>query len=421
MNVRIRRLVVGAAALLLAGCGGGQRPAAEGEHDAHDHGAHAGEVARGPRGGRLFEAPGVELELLITTEEDPPGFMAWLYDARGRAIRPSTERLTVALERMGERRDTIPFRIDGDHFHGEKPVEEPHSFAVAVALERGGQRHAWTYEQEEARVELAPEAIRAAGIVAGRAGSGTIEVTIETPGEVRLDAERVIQVRPRFPGIVRALHKRLGDRVRQGDVLAMVHSNESLSEYPITASMAGTVVGQEVAVGQAVDHQSILYTVADLSRVWVDFPIYPQSAGRVRPGQHVRIRSESGPALAGEGVIRYVGPLLEQDTRVSYGRVVLDNRDRRWQPGLYVTAAVTVERVEVAVAVPDEAIVRMREGAAVFRAAGNRFEVQPVVVGRTDGIRTEIVEGLEPGAAIVVSNAFLLKAELGKSEAGHEH
>jgi cobalt-zinc-cadmium efflux system membrane fusion protein len=363
----------------------------------------------------------VELELLIATEEEPPGLMAWLYDERGRAVKPSSERLVVLLERLGGRRDTIGFRIDGDHLHGTRAVEEPHSFAVAVALERGGQRHQWTYEQEESRVELAPEAVRASGIVVGQAAPGLIEVTVEAPGEVRLDAERVVQVRPRFPGIVRALRKRLGDPVRPGDVLASVHSNESLSEYPITASMGGTVVGQESAVGQAVDHESILYTVADLSRVWVDFPIYPQSAGRVRTGQAVRIRSESGPPLSGVGTVRYVGPLLEQDTRVSYGRVVLDNRGRHWQPGLYVTAAVTVERVEVPVAVPEEAIVRMREGPAVFRAAGNRFEAQPVVVGRSDGIRTEIVEGLEPGATIVVANAFLLKAELGKSEAAHEH
>jgi cobalt-zinc-cadmium efflux system membrane fusion protein len=113
--------------------------------------------------------------------------------------------------------------------------------------------------------------------------------------------------------------------------------------------------------------------------------------------------------------------LLEQDTRVSYGRVVLDNHERRWQPGLYVTASVTIERVDVAVAVPEEAIVRMPDGPAVFRAEGNRFEPQPVVIGRSDGLRTEIVQGLESGARVVVKNAFLLKAELGKSEAGHEH
>jgi cobalt-zinc-cadmium efflux system membrane fusion protein len=161
--------------------------------------------------------------------------------------------------------------------------------------------------------------------------------------------------------------------------------------------------------------------VADLSTVWVDFPIYAQNSGLIRPGLTVHVRSESGPSLSGVGTVRYVGPILEQDTRVSYGRVVLDNRDRRWQPGMYVAAAVAVERVEVPVAVPEEAIMRLTDGPAIFRAQGNRFQAQPVTLGRSDGTQTEIVAGLEAGATFVVKNAFLLKAEVGKSEAHHEH
>jgi cobalt-zinc-cadmium efflux system membrane fusion protein len=81
---------------------------------------------------------------------------------------------------------------------------------------------------------------------------------------------------------------------------------------------------------------------------------------------------------------------------------------------------VVLERVTVPVAVPEEAIVRIGDGAAVFRADSSRFEVQPVTIGRSDGLTTEIVSGLERGAPIVVRNAFLLKAELEKEEGGHE-
>ncbi len=122
-----------------------------------------------------------------------------------------------------------------------------------------------------------------------------------------------------------------------------------------------------------------------------------------------------------KGAIAYVGPLLEQDTRVSYGRVVLSNKDGFWRPGLFVTVRVLVERAQVAVAVPEDAIVRSKQGPAVFRAAADTFKLQPVVLGRTDGTLAEIVSGLEAGATVVVENAFLLKAELGKSEAHHDH
>ncbi len=406
-------LIVGALGLA-AGCGG----AGEEKHvEAEGH----EDEARGPHGGRLLAAEGTRLELVIVEEGDAPHYDAYLTDDKGRARAWAGANLALVLRRLGGRPDTITFQAEGDRLRSRQPVEEPHSFTAQVRLEETGRRHEWSFEEAEGRIELASEAIRGAAIDTARAGPASIEVTLEAPGEIRMNAERVVQVRPRFPGQVRDMRKTLGDAVRRGEVLAQVHSNESLANYAITASLSGTVVSQDVAIGQAVDHESILYTVADLSTVWVDFPIYSQNAGRIRPGLRVHVRSEAGPPLNGEGSVRYVGPILEQDTRVSYGRVVLDNADRRWQPGMYVAAAVTVEQVEVAVAVPEEAIVRLAEGPAVFRAEGNRFQAQPVKLGRTDGTMTEIVQGLEPGAIIVVKNAFLLKAELGKSEAHHEH
>lgn len=409
------------AALALAACAPQPADHEESGHSAEEHGADHEEGARGPHGGRLFTAADVQLELLLAHESGQTSYTAYLYDGHGKLTRPTREVLTAALQRIGGRRDSVAFRIDGDHFHSTSGIEEPHSFAVDLTLRRGAAVERWRFEQREGRIELHAEAVRSSGIETGSAGPATIAVTIETPGEVRLNSQGVVHVRPRFPGQVIELRKQLGSAVQRGEDLAVVHSNESLAEYTITAPMGGTIVGQEAATGQAVDHESVLYTIADLSTVWVDFPIYPQSVGRVRTGQRVSVRSESGPPLSGSGTIGYLGPLLEQDTRVSYGRVVLDNRDRRWQPGLYVTCAVTVENVGVPVAVPEEAIVRLREGPAVFRAEGAMFEAQPVVVGRSDGQTTEIVAGLEAGARIVVRKAFLLKAELGKGEAGHDH
>ncbi len=408
-----------------AGCGASGEKDGGDEHAEAGHkdeGAHEGEMARGSHGGRLFEAEGTRLELVIVEEgEEGPRYDAWLSDVRGGAKPPGDADLKLELRRLGGRPETVTFVPEGERLRSRETVDEPHAFSARASLTTAGKRHEWTFEETEGRIELAPEAIRGAGIDTAKAGPASIEVTVEAPGEVRMNAERVVQVRPRFPGLVREMRKRLGDPVRRGEVLAQVHSNESLSNYAITASLGGTIVSQDVAMGQSVDHESILYTVADLSTVWVDFPIYSQNAGLIRTGLRVHVRSETGPSLSGLGTVQYVGPILEQDTRVSYGRVVLDNRDRRWQPGMYVAATVTVERVDVAVAVPEDAIMRLADGPAVFRAEGNRFQAQPVTIGRTDGRMTEIVKGLEPGATFVIRNAFLLKAEMGKSEAHHEH
>ena len=271
-----------------------------------------------------------------------------------------------------------------------------------------------------ALVTLSPEAVRSAGISISPAGPQQIEVTLELPGEIKLNAERSVDVRPTYAGRVTALHVALGSSVSRGQPLAEILSNESLSGYVVPAPMGGTIVARPASPGAAVDQATVLYTVTDLSSVWLDFPIYVEQLGRIRRGQRVHIRTEGGPAISTTGAISYVGPLLDVDTRTTYARVVLPNRDGRWQPGRLVTAVVVVERITVPVAVPEDAIVRVGTGAAVFRADSTGFEVQPVTLGRSDGTTTEIISGLERGARIVARNAFWLKAELEKEAGGDE-
>lgn len=285
-----------------------------------------------------------------------------------------------------------------------------------------------TEEHEEHRtgphggalVELSAEAIRAAQIVVDTAASQPIDVTLELPGEIKLNAERSVDVRPTYAGRVKTMQGSLGAPVEKGQPLALIFSNESLSDYVVESPISGTIVARPASPGSVVDHGSVLYTIADLGTVWLEFPIYEQHLGRVHRGQRVQVRAEGGPAISSAGTISYVGPTLDVDTRTTYARAELANGDRRWQPGRLVTAVVVLERVTVPIAVPEDAIVRIGTGAAVFRADSAGFEVQPVVVGRSDGTTTEIVSGLEPGARIVCRNAVLLKAELEKEAGGHE-
>ena len=287
---------------------------------------------------------------------------------------------------------------------------------AARPAEQEGGVHA---EEERAqavarRVELTPEAVRNARLVVGVAGPATVAVTIEVPGEVRLNAERVLEVRPRYAGVIRDLRKRIGDMVTRGEVVAVVQSNESLTDYEIQSSTAGTVIARSVVTGQSVDHESVLLVIADLSTVWVDFAVYPENVGRIRRGTPVRVTAQNRPDLSTTATVQYVAPVLEQDTRVSSARVVLPNPGGRWQPGLFVSAQATLEQARIAVAVPDDAIVRIATGTAVFRARGNSFELQSVLIGRSDGHRTEIRKGLTAGDSVVVANTFILRSELEK-------
>jgi cobalt-zinc-cadmium efflux system membrane fusion protein len=418
------------AALLSAGCSDDAAHREEehhhdehGGHAEHGHGEaeHAEETARGPRGGRMFTDEGIALELRIVEEDGPPEFVAHLYDGAGKSLPPGDATLSVTLERFAGRREVIAFRPMGEHLRGEAVVGEPHSFVAHIRLERGAELHEWTYEQVEGRLELSTDAVASGGIETAIAGPRSMRVQVQAPAEIRLNGERLVLVRPQYPGIVTKLRVRLGNDVAPGDTLALIRSSESLTEYAVVASARGTIVSQNVAEGSVVDRETVLCTMADLSSVWVEFAIYPQHVGRVRQGQRARIVATSPGAIDAEETVSYVGPLLEQDTRSSYGRIVLPNGGGRWQPGLYVTVHITVDEADVPVAIPQSALVRSQFGPAVFVADGTVFELQPVELGRSDGEFVEVVSGVPDGTRIVVRNAFVLKAELGKSEATHEH
>ena len=160
------RLAFVALVALLHGTSGCSRPerAAVDEHG-HDAHAHDEHDARGPHGGRMFEAEGLHLELAIHEDGIPPEFRAYLSDANGRPIGTEGVALSVALDRFGGRRDSLTFRAEPDHLRSTSEVAEPHSFVARIHLERGGARHDWSYEQEEGRVRLSPEAVREGDVV----------------------------------------------------------------------------------------------------------------------------------------------------------------------------------------------------------------------------------------------------------------
>jgi cobalt-zinc-cadmium efflux system membrane fusion protein len=265
-------------------------------------------------------------------------------------------------------------------------------------------------------VELDSTAVARAGIRVAPAGPATIDVTVGVPGEVRLDPRAVLEVKPRFAGVLREIRKELGQAVRRGDVLARVESNESLTRYDVTSSIAGRVIARNAALGQTVTQETVLCTVADLSNVWIEFGIYPNQVGRVRVGQHATVSTESQTGSPVSAQISYVSPTVDPETRVAVGRIVLPNPNGRWEPGMFVQVSIAVDHADVPVAVPDAAVVRTAEGPVVFVADGTKFRETRIRVGRSDGTRTEILDGIAAGTSVVATNAFVVRSELEKSE-----
>ncbi len=265
-------------------------------------------------------------------------------------------------------------------------------------------------------VTLESEARTAAGITIATAGPGTIEEQLQFPAEIRFDPAKVLDVKPRFPGVVRELRKNVGDSVRRGEVVAEIESNESLSRYPVSSSLAGRVITRDGAAGQAVGTDVTLFTIADLSTVWIDFSIYPNQVARLHRGDAALVTPQSADSVPQAGVVSFVGPSPERGSGVSIGRVVLPNPQGRWQPGLFAEVKVTVDRVQAPLTVPDESVVRTDTGPVVFVVTGGRFRQTAVEIGRTDGKTTQIRGGLAAGVPVVVHGAYTLRSELEKSK-----
>jgi cobalt-zinc-cadmium efflux system membrane fusion protein len=269
-------------------------------------------------------------------------------------------------------------------------------------------------------VRLTDEQRRRGGIAVAPAGPAVIVLERDLPGEIVLDADRLAHIVPRFPGVAREVRKSLGDHVSAGEVLAVLNSNESLSTYEVNSLISGTVIEKHITLGEFVRDDQDIYVVADLTSVWVNVSVYARDLGVIRKGLPVRVTG-AGSDIEGKGTIGYLGPLIGEATRTATARVVLDNRSGAWRPGQFVTVRVGLDEAAVAVAVPDAALQRMDGRTVVFVEADGAFEPRPVTTGRSDGTHTEIVAGLAAGTTVVTAGAFLVKSELTKSEAGHDH
>ncbi|PZQ86822.1 MAG: hypothetical protein DI534_16100 [Leifsonia xyli] len=274
-------------------------------------------------------------------------------------------------------------------------------------------------ELPEGVVELGDAKVKAAGIALGRAGAKVLREELQLNGVVQANQEAVVQVTPRFPGIVRTLSKRLGDEVKKGDLLAVVESNQSLTTYELRAPMAGVITERQASLGEYVSEQKPAFVVTDLSTLWVDFSVYRRDLAKVTVGESVRIDPEDG-AEPIEAKITYMSPIGAADTQSAVARAVIQN-DGRFRPGLFAIGAVATAEQPIPVAVSIDAIQSLEGRDVVFVREGDRFAARDVTLGRRDSAIVEILNGLKAGEPYASKNSFVVKAELAKGSASHEH
>jgi cobalt-zinc-cadmium efflux system membrane fusion protein len=396
-----------------------------------------------------------------------PGFMLW--------ISPDLRDVAGALLRAADR----------------EPGKASHSHDAHDRHEHG----------HDGTITLTAEQIARAGIETAVADKGVVVRRLTVPGTIVPDRERIGRVAAKVIATVAELHKRLGDPVTKGEVVAVLESREvadAKSEYlaarvnfdlqkslfdraqmlwdgkiipeqqflrsqtiftesrirldtarqklsaldvseselqdlpsqpvgalrykEIRAPRSGRIVERRVDLGAPVGgegHEQELYVIADLSSVWVELSVPTAALASITEGQPVSIGA-AGEAR-GDGQIVFVSPILHPETRAARVIASIANAGMTWRPGMFVSADITVEQQHVDLCVRRSALQTMGGEQVVFVRTEAGFERREVVIGRADETCAEVVFGLDPGERVAVTNTFILKAELGKSEADHGH
>lgn len=412
-----------ALALLLGACG---KDTTE-EHATEKHGrqesgehAEAEQAKKGAHGGRLLEQDGYAVELAIAEDGAPPKYQAWVY-AGDKPMPATAGTVEVRLKRLGNIAENHRLKPQADgSLMAASIVGEPHSFDVEVLAKIEGKALRWEYPSYEGRTEIAAKTAADSGIRTAPAGPGVIADEHEVQGLLTPMEGRVAHAMARFPGPVRSLRANVGDSVRAGQPLASVESNLSLTTYAVSAPISGVVLVRNASVGSVASEGSPLFEIADLSSLWVDLHIFGADAQHIRPGVPVKVTRMSDGATI-ETMLERVLPGTATASQSTVARATIANADGLWRPGSAVKARITVDQQPAALVVPLSALQNFRDWEVVFVRVGGTYEVRPVELGQRDASQVEVLSGLKIGDAVVVEQSYLIKADIEKSGASHDH
>ena len=213
--------------------------------------------------------------------------------------------------------------------------------------------------------------------------------------------------------------KAVGDYVRRGQLLARIESSESLQIYPVYAPVSGVVAERNANVGNVAYDQPI-FVITDPGQTTVVFNIFPRDLGIIRPGMKIAIETIDGKPVAESSLGDYL-PEGNAAAGTALVRASLPNRDGRWRPGMALHGRVTVSAYTVPLAVRTEALQPFRDFTVVFANFGEMYEVRMLELGRKTPEWTEVLSGIKPGTRYAAKGSFLIRADIEKSGATHDH
>ena len=290
------------------------------------------------------------------------------------------------------------------------------SISVSQALAHSDHEHDEHEDENRNHVAITSEMVVKIELKTAIAGEGVLQERIKLYGNIVADPLRLSHIQARYPGLIRSVKPSIGMRVKAGEVLATVESNESLREYPLLSPIDGTVVERHANAGEFTADR-VLFSILDEQVLELHLQAFPADAAKVKNGQSIVIRADGQEATT---KIEYITP-RHGETPTLEVHAPVDNSEGNWVPNQAVEGWVSVADTAVDLRVENRALQSFRDWQVVFIKVNDIYEIRPLELGRSDGIYTEVLSGLNAGDEYVVENAYVLKADLEKSGASHDH
>lgn len=340
-------------------------------------------------------------------------------------------------------------------------------------------------EHAEGSIEMSAAERQARGVVTAPAKRRPMAGEITVPGEVMPDLYRSAQVTPRISAQVVARQAKLGDQVEAGQPLVTLssvemadaqgalivatrewrrvqnlgrdvvseqryveaqvttdtarakvqaygmtpkqaealakESNASKADgtFDLLAPQAGTIIQDDFVLGEVVEPGRVLFQISDESRMWVEAQLTPDQASGIESGAPVRVLAGDGHEVRGRVIQAH--HKIDETTRTLPVRIEVDNRNDDLHPGQFVNVIIEVGASKPVLAVPQSAVVLMDGSSTVFKVEGDELYPTSIEIGERRGDWVEITSGLTQGDEIAVSEVFLLKSLIQKSQMGEGH
>lgn len=273
-------------------------------------------------------------------------------------------------------------------------------------------------KRDENIVTLTKENLKQVTLKTEPAALSSLGMTLKAAGRVSANLNKTAKVTPTLEGRLTKLSFDLNDRVKAGDVVALVESPELLGKaLELKASIDGMIIERTATAGELVDKSKAIYTISDPSQLWAIAEVKERDIAAVKLGQDAAFTTLAFPNEKFHGKVVLIGNQVEAGSRTVEVRIAVDNADGRLKAGMFADVEIVTTILDKVLLLPDGALQTDGENQIVFVALdANKFEKRVVKLGLEQSGRVQILDGVKAGENVVTEGSFILKSEMLKGQ-----